>query len=101
MRVNGDAIYSSKPHRVSAEGDVRYTAKDGKIYAIILGWPGRERALKCVTPASGAITARLLGVNAEISAQPYLGGVKLMFPELNPFALSTIDAFAVELTGVK
>lgn len=100
LRVNGEAIYSTKPHRIYSESDVRYTARDGKIYAIILGWPGRERVLKGVAPASGAVTARLLGVNAAVGASICDGGVKLKFPELNPFDLSTIDAFAVELTGV-
>lgn len=62
LKINGEAIYGTRPWRVSGEGprmygdrgyyyeycsapqtnsiDVRYTQKDGKLYAICLNWPG-------------------------------------------------------------
>lgn len=59
LKVNGDAIYASKPWRTFGEGpthnvagtmqegkmrpftarDIRFTTRDGMLYAIALGWP--------------------------------------------------------------
>lgn len=65
LAVNGAAIYSTRPWRVSGEGptavpegaftdtkragftaqDVRFTAADGVVHAIVLGWPEDGRVL--------------------------------------------------------
>ncbi len=69
LRVNGEAIYGTRPFAIFGEGptavvegpfaddkrkaftseDVRFTTKDGKLYAIVLDWP-----------ASGRVTIRSL-----------------------------------------
>ncbi|MFG6685784.1 alpha-L-fucosidase [Mariniflexile sp. HNIBRBA6329] len=65
LKVNGEAIYSSRPWIVFGEGptkqeksgmfldkitytpqDVRYTKKGNVIYAIVLGWPGNNVEVK-------------------------------------------------------
>jgi len=48
LKVNGEAIYATRPWRYWKEGDtIRYTrSKDGKyVYAIALSWPGRQLKL--------------------------------------------------------
>lgn len=67
LAVNGEAIYNTVPFTVYGEGptrqdtengigypeqlipftaeDVRFTQKDGALYAILLGWPGSGRAV--------------------------------------------------------
>jgi alpha-L-fucosidase len=70
LSVNGEAIYGTRPFAVFGEGptavvegpfaddkrkaftpeDVRFTTKDGKVYAIVLAWP-----------ESGGVTIRSLG----------------------------------------
>ncbi|WP_194768461.1 alpha-L-fucosidase [Tamlana sp. I1] len=64
LKTNGEAIYGTRPWLVFGEGptkqeksgmfldkitytpqDVRYTKKGDTIYAIILGWPGNDKAI--------------------------------------------------------
>ncbi|MGO8746260.1 MAG: alpha-L-fucosidase [Thermoguttaceae bacterium] len=69
LRVNGEAIYATRPWKVYKEGeDVRYTrSKDGKhVYAISLQWPGRQLALKNVLPRQGS-EVFLLGVREPLA----------------------------------
>lgn len=78
LTVNGEAIYGTRPFAVFGEGptavvegpfadekrkpftpeDVRFTTRDGRIYAIVLAWP-----------ADGRVTVRSLGRRA-----PHLEG---------------------------
>ena len=61
LRVNGEAIYSTHPWRVPAEGSsVRYTSSNETVYALCLRWPGRELALKAPKPGRD-FQATLLG----------------------------------------
>jgi alpha-L-fucosidase len=39
LRVNGEAIYGTRPFAVSTENTVNYTRKGGVLYAIALSWP--------------------------------------------------------------
>jgi alpha-L-fucosidase len=53
LKVNGEAIYATRPRIVYKEGnDIRFTrAKDGNtIYALLLQWPGEKIILKSVQP---------------------------------------------------
>jgi alpha-L-fucosidase len=49
LDVNGEAIFASRPWAVAeddaADADVRYTHRDGDLYATALGWPGDDLAL--------------------------------------------------------
>lgn len=62
LKVNGQAIYATRPYRVFEEGEsVRFTrSKDNKfVYAIVLNWPEsplviRELALRSVRAKSGS-----------------------------------------------
>lgn len=64
LRVNGEAIYGTRPWKHYKEGDsIRFTrSKDQKhVYAISLKWPGRELCLKQVKPREGSRIS-MLGV---------------------------------------
>ncbi len=57
LRVNGEAIYATRPWKHYKEGDaVRFTrSKDHKhVYAISLRWPGEEFCLKQVKAREGS-----------------------------------------------
>lgn len=62
LRVNGEAIYGTRPWTRYRDGDlVRYTWNGGdQVYAINLVWPGRVLVLHHVTPVAGS-EIRLLG----------------------------------------
>jgi alpha-L-fucosidase len=89
MKLNSEAIHGSRPWKLYGEGptntkagsfaesgdytaeDIRFTAKKGALYAIFLGWPQGESAI------------RSLGSNvssgAEIERVDLLGGPTLKF----------------------
>ena len=71
MRVNGEAIYGTRPVSPYAEGKIRFTrGKDGAVYLIYLADEGETAPPAYVSstqirPARGA-TVTLLGTNAEL-----------------------------------
>jgi hypothetical protein len=69
-RVNGEAIYSSRPFEVYGEDAVRYTRNRGHVYATLLNWNGGPVMLK--TLRTGGVTlgnvskVELIGSNATL-----------------------------------
>lgn len=84
LRVNGEAIYGTRPWKVHSEGsieklmgergghtvwnfdkcsagDIRFTRKGGRLYAIALGWPD-----------GGTLTIKTLGAGAKLSTEGIL-----------------------------
>lgn len=106
LRVNGEAIYGTRPFVVYGEGpthnvggagfsenkdkpytgrDVRYTTKEVALYAIILGRPGRTITLAEVNPQrhpAGAIhDIQVLGSGEKVAWRPTDEGITLTIPE--------------------
>ena len=59
LRVNGDAIYGTRPWTrtdgTTGEGhDVRFTTRDGAVYAIVCGTPSGDGVALDIAPAPGA-----------------------------------------------
>jgi alpha-L-fucosidase len=55
MDVNGEAIYGSRMWEHYEDGEnIRYTNVGSHVYAVSLGWPGRELNLHHVTPVTGS-----------------------------------------------
>lgn len=97
LKINGEAIYGTRPWEVFGEGptkqeksgmfldkitytpqDVRYTKKGNVIYAIVLGWPGKNQPLTLTS-----FTNEILGANIpEIKNISFLG-----YQENVPFKL--------------
>ncbi len=40
LKVNGEAVYASRPFEVSGDSTVLYTRNNGNVYATLLGWNG-------------------------------------------------------------
>ena len=98
LETNGEAIYATRKWREHAEGEaIRYTAKDGVVYATVLGWPGNTVTLK--TPkSSGSTKVRLLGSEEKVRFKRPGGGLRITMPDsATPGAL----AYTFELAGVK
>ena len=107
MKVNGQAIFGTRPWIVYGEGpstlpkpageanfnedeqqyssqDVRFTTKDGVLYAIVLGWP---KDLKTTIASLGTASANAFG---KVAAVELLGCDKPIHFEQTPAAL-TVD----------
>jgi alpha-L-fucosidase len=54
LKVNGEAVYASRPFETFGDGTVLYTRHDGKVYATLLGWNRGAVTLKAL--ASGGAT---------------------------------------------
>ncbi|MFZ1939192.1 MAG: alpha-L-fucosidase [Terracidiphilus sp.] len=118
LKINGDAIYGSRPWLVYGEGptkvassakdsdrqeftaeDIRFTTHNGSLYAIALGWPQngdlRIRSLARGLPYLGGPVCqiKLLGSDEPISFQQESDGLHLELPKLPP----TEPAFAFRI----
>jgi len=68
LRVNGEAIYGTRPHKVFREGEnVWFTSsKDGRhVYAISVGWPGENFTTHSVRAVKGS-RILMLGVDQPL-----------------------------------
>ncbi len=72
LKQNGEAIYGTKPwtRAVSETGDgqgVRFTQKDGNVYAILLGAPASREVLIHAVKARAGSEVKLLGEPAPLA----------------------------------
>jgi alpha-L-fucosidase len=108
LKVNGEAIYGTRPWVVSGEGptkvqggsfhdtetngysaeDIRFTTKGKVLYAIALGWPdGGHLTIKSLAqgapdaPKEALAHVRLLGAGAEIRWNRDKTGLHLQVPQ--------------------
>ncbi len=54
LKVNGEAVYASRPFETSGDNTVAYTRNDGSVYATLLNWNGGAVTLKAL--GSGGAT---------------------------------------------
>ena len=57
LKVNGEAIYRTRPWTRSEEGSIHFTRHGDTLYAIALGWPGAELRLASLGRAAGPLTS--------------------------------------------
>ncbi|XP_076158316.1 tissue alpha-L-fucosidase-like [Alosa pseudoharengus] len=86
LKVNGEAIYASKPWRVQNETatlPVWYTSKDSSVYAIIIGKP-TEYMFQLTTPkTTDKMVVTMLGVSAVLRWSPsHPTGLTVLLPEI-------------------
>lgn len=110
LRVNGEAIYGSRPWRTFGEGptvvgegaftdtkrgaftaeDIRFTTRAGALYAILLGWPPSQRVtirslgthLRLLMDEVKSVS--LLGCAAELRWTRDAEGLKVELPQKPP-----------------
>lgn len=123
LRVNGQAIYGTKPWRATHEGPlveslnprldakwhwtesrqrplVHYTQKGDTLFATCLAWPGQTLPLALPIRTSGA-EVRLLGYPMPLRCKAKAGAVRIQMPELAPDELPCDNAWVFQLTGFK
>jgi alpha-L-fucosidase len=71
LKVNGEAVYGSRPFEVYGEGNVRYTRNNGYVYATVLDWKDTVMDLKTLHLNGNTIgkvsKVELLGSDVAIS----------------------------------
>jgi alpha-L-fucosidase len=83
LRVNGEAIYATRPWTRWGEGEnIRFTrSKNGNtVYAIALRWPGKTLALESIAPKEGLIV-HALGHDAPLKwHKNKKNGIRVVLP---------------------
>jgi alpha-L-fucosidase len=101
LDVNGEAIYNTKYWRTFGEGptevkkghhsegknkdftgqDIRFTQKDGKLYAIMMAWPKKGNVLiKSIKPSDKVSSIKMLGNNAKLKWSQTAKGLLVEMP---------------------
>jgi alpha-L-fucosidase len=109
LKVNGDAIYGTRPWKLYGEGptkvtegafhdtdtkpytaeDFRFTKKGDAVYAIELGWPSNREAVihslgKTALGDMKIGSVQLLGSDAKLAIEQRDDGLHIQLPERNP-----------------
>jgi len=101
LQVNGEAIYGTRPWRQTSEGEgLRYTCKGDAVYAICMGWPGRELILSVPKPTREA-TVTMLGHSGFLASHQVGGKLHIDIPPLSVDEVPCRHAYVLKLTGVK
>jgi alpha-L-fucosidase len=79
LKVNGEAIYATRPWTTASEGAVRYTRRGKTVYAIYLGTPGGEITLKAARAAKGS-KITLLGRDKPLAWRQTSDGISIKVP---------------------
>ena len=101
MDVNGEAIYYSRPWKISEEGHVHFTTNGNTLYAISLDWPTGELVIPAL--GEGKVTegkierVELLGNNGGLDFTRDAAGLRIKFPDRKPCDV----AWTVKITGLK
>ena len=98
--MNGEAIYSTRPWKQFGDGKIRFTTKGKTLYAISLGWPGKEAVIPAL--AKGKVAGKiekiiLLGHTGALKFSQDESGLHVTMPDEKPCDY----AFALEITGLE
>ncbi len=97
LRVNGEAIYSSRIYSKEQREGVYYTKKDDADYAIINHFPFGEQVLELVDYDPN-LKASLLGSDAQLEVVDCGGKTKIVFPPINPDSVDGNWLYTIKLT---
>jgi alpha-L-fucosidase len=83
LKVNGEAIYGSRPWDRFKEGDARFTRKGNALYAIALEWPADE--LRFTSLAGKPVSkVEMLGSNETVNWKQDVQGLVIQPPAKRP-----------------
>jgi len=94
LKVNGEAVYSSRPFEVYGEDTVRYTRNNGNVYVTLLDWQGGSISMKALH-AGGATIGKVTKVEM-------LGSdVKMTFVQDDQGLTVTPEGSVQSLSGIE
>ncbi|MFI5802934.1 alpha-L-fucosidase [Streptomyces sp. NPDC051561] len=106
LRTNGEAVYGTTywhhAEEPTSDDKIRYTVKDGALYATTLEWPGTELTLGADTPVRNNSRVTLLGGDGKPLPwrKDARGRVVVKTPATAPAHLGHAYVFAVTTPGV-
>jgi alpha-L-fucosidase len=93
LKVNGEAVYGSRPFEVYGENNVRYTRNNGHVYATVLNWKDSVINLKALHTNGSTI--------GKVSKVELLGSdVAMSFVQDDKGLTITPNKAALPLTGI-
>lgn len=108
MKVNGEAIYGTRPFAVAQnETDTYYTTKAGKLYAMVTNWPRGGQPLYLAAPDTSTSTSvTMLGVEEPLEWSPGVNsttttGLQIHMPKLTPNKVPCSHAWTIVLTNLR
>ena len=103
LKVNGEAVYSSKPWK--AQNDtitpkIWYTNKDSNVYAFVLSWPSKN-LLRLGAPKSTGFdsSVTMLGVKEPLAWSAVGDEIHIAMPDLSTAELPCQWSWVLKLTG--
>ncbi len=97
LRVNGEAIYSTRVYTKKQQDGVYYTKKGEDVYAIINRFPFGSQVLEHV-PYSADLKTTLLGSDAVLEVKDNAGRAEVVFPAINPDTLDSNWLYTIKLS---
>jgi len=99
LKVNGEAIYGTRPWKQFRESGFRFTRKGDTLYAIALEWPGPGKVtLRSLSTKEAKVTAvRLLGQADSPPWTQTADGLTISLPAAPPTPFA--QAFAIRLNA--
>jgi alpha-L-fucosidase len=88
LRINGEAVYGSRPWRfadatTTEGGGVRFTQRDGVVYAVLLEVSAREFGIRGLD-ATAVTEVRLLGLDEPLTWSVTDGQLRVTMPDRLP-----------------
>ena len=100
LKVNGPAIYGTRPWKMPNEGKVWFTANGKTLYAILSNWPGKEAVIPALAKnkiGGKVASVNLLGHSGALKYSQDETGLHVTMPDEKPCDY----AFALEITGLE
>jgi alpha-L-fucosidase len=102
LRVNGEGIYGTRKWKSASDPTsdfVRYTTKDGIVYATCLRWPGDELVLS-VPSEAGTPRVTMLGHATPLGCAFRDGNLRINIPHLSVNDVPCSSAWTLRIEGV-
>ncbi|MEO0453396.1 MAG: alpha-L-fucosidase [Verrucomicrobiota bacterium] len=89
MKVNSEAIYGTTNTELTNSSAVKFTAKDGKLYAFILEWPSNGH-IELPTSGIAIKQAYLLADGKELAVESSANGLRVQLPAKAPDPVASV-----------
>ncbi|MGC6400904.1 alpha-L-fucosidase [Sphingomonas sp. FW199] len=100
LKINGEAIYSTRPWRFAHDGTVRYARKGDTLYAIMLGWPQGPLSMDRLPQNIGRVRAvTLIGSTDPVTFKQNDAGLTVTLPATRPAGVQ--HAYVLRIDGLR